>query len=97
MTMLLPTQPSQRKAVLGLKRNHQVAPSTLFARLSLLRFLSFFKTKKDFQWNTLPRSRGYQDQRDEIPQNHHRKGIFTVLQIIVRKNGKVHQSQWGIF
>jgi len=39
----------------------------------------------------LPRSRGYQDQRDKTPQNHHKR-IFTVLQSVVKKNGKVHQS-----
>ena len=51
----------QRQTVLGLERNHHVTSSTLFAGLSPLRFLSFSKTERDSQGDTLPRSRGYQD------------------------------------
>ena len=65
--------------------------------LAPLRFLPFSKAERDSQGDTLPRSRGYQDQRDETPQNYHKSRIFTVLQSVVKKNGKVHQSQWGIF
>ena len=79
----------QRETVLGLERNHHLASSTLFAGLGPLRFLSFSKAERDSQGDTLPRSRGYQDQRDETPQNHHRRRIFTVLQSVVEKNGKV--------
>ena len=88
---------SQRKTVLGLERNHHVASSTLFAGLGPLQFLSFSKAERDSQGDTLLRSRGYQDQRDETPQNHHKRRIFTMLQSMVKKNGKVHQNQWGIF
>ena len=57
----------------------------------------FSKAERDSQGDTFPRSRGYQDQRDETPQNHHKRRIFSVLQSVVKKNGKVHQSQWEIF
>ena len=60
-------------------------------------FFLFSKAERDSQGDTLPRSRVYQDQHDETPQNHHKIGIFTVLQSVVKKNGKVHQSQWGVF
>ena len=87
----------QSETVLGLERNHHFALSIVFAGLSPLRFLSFSKTERDFQGDMLPSSRGYQDQHDKTLQNHHKRRIFTVLQSVVEKNGKVHQSQWGIF
>ena len=53
-------------------------------------FFFFSKAERDSLGNTLARSRGYQDQRDETPQNHHKKRIFAMLQCVVKKNGKVH-------
>ena len=85
----------QRETVLGLERNHHVASSTLFAGLSLLGFLSFSKAERDSQGDTLPRSRGYQDQRDETPQNHHKRRIFTVLQSVVKKEWKSASKPMG--
>ena len=57
----------QRETLFGPKRNHHIASSTLFAGLSPVWFLSFSKTERDSQGDTLRRSRGYQDQRDESP------------------------------
>ena len=56
----------------------------------------FFQSRKGFS-RRHPRSRGYQDQCDKTPQNYHKRRIFAVLQSVVKKNGKVHQRQWGIF
>ena len=78
-----------QETVLGLERNHHVASFTLFAGLSPLQFLSFSNAERDFQGDMLPRSRGYQDQRVETLQNHHKKRIFTVLQSVVKKNEKI--------
>ena len=52
-----------------------------------------YKAERDSQADTLPRSREYQDMHDETPQNHCKRRIFTVLQSVVKKNGKVHQRQ----
>ena len=39
----------------------------------------------------------FQDQLDEMPQNHHKRRIFTELQSMVKKNGKVHQANGEYF
>ena len=87
---------SQCETVLGLKRNHHFGSSTVFLGLSPLWFLPFSKTERYAEGDTLWRNRWHQGQRDSLPQMHQKRGICTVLQGVVKKNGKVRESQWRI-
>ena len=87
----------QHKTVLGLERNHHVASSILFAGLIPLRFLFFSKTERDSQGDTLPRSRGYQNHRDETPQNHHKflqcfKAWSKRMEKCIKANGEYFEG-----
>ena len=60
-------------------------------------FFFFSKTERDSQGDTLPRSRGYQNQRDETPQNHHKflqcfKAWSKRMEKCIKANGEYFEG-----